>query len=43
MDEKDDLYLPIESVCKIYQTLSEHGYGEMGTQAIIDYYINQLS
>ncbi|MBK2401869.1 MULTISPECIES: NAD(P)-dependent oxidoreductase [unclassified Erysipelothrix] len=44
MDEKDDLYLPIvESVCKIYQTLSEHGYDEMGTQAIIDYYINQLS
>lgn len=43
MDEKEDLYLPVvESVCKIYETLSENGYDEMGTQAIIDYYIKQL-
>lgn len=43
MDEKDDLYLPVlENVCRIYQILSDNGYDEMGTQAIIDYYMKQF-
>ena len=43
MDEKHDLYLPIlENVTKIYQILSDEGMGDNGTQAIINYYVNQL-
>lgn len=43
MDEKSTLYLPIlENVTTIYQILSDEGLGDMGTQAIINYYINQL-
>ena len=43
MDEKHDLHLPIvESVTKIYQTLLDNNYGEMGTQAIIEYYLKKL-
>lgn len=43
MDEKSTLYLPIlENATTIYQILSDEGLGDMGTQAIINYYINQL-
>ncbi len=43
IDEKNSLYLPIlENVTTIYQILSDEGLGDMGTQAIINYYINQL-
>lgn len=40
MDEKDDLFLPtVEAVHKIYTTLETQGLADMGTQAIIEYYI----
>lgn len=43
MDEKNELYLPIVSnVCKIYEILSDKGYDDNGTQAIIDYYLKKL-
>ncbi len=43
LDEKEDLKLSIvESVVKIYDLLVEDGYEDYGTQAIFDYYINQL-
>lgn len=40
IEEKNDLYLPtVEAVHKIYHSLESQGLGDMGTQAIIDYYI----
>lgn len=43
IEEKNSLYLPIlENVTTIYQILSDEGLGDLGTQAIINYYINQL-
>ena len=43
IDEKNSLYLPIlENVTTIYQILSDEGLGDLGTQSIINYYINQL-
>ncbi|QIK70438.1 NAD(P)-dependent oxidoreductase [Erysipelothrix sp. HDW6C] len=43
MDEKHDLYLPIvENVTKIYDVMSEQGFAENGTQAIIEYYLQKL-
>lgn len=43
LDEKDSLRLNIvENTVKIYETLVESGYDDFGTQAIFDYYLNQL-
>lgn len=43
IEEKDELYLPIvENVTKIYQALSNAGYDDLGTQAIIDFYLKDL-
>lgn len=43
LSEKDELLLPVvESVTKIYEILSEQGYGDTGTQAILDYYLNSF-
>lgn len=43
IEEKNELYLPlVENVTKIYQTLSNAGYDENGTQAIIDFYLKDL-
>ncbi|NMB18508.1 MAG: NAD(P)-dependent oxidoreductase [Erysipelothrix sp.] len=43
LDEKDDLKLNIvENVAQIYTILVEEGYDDFGTQAIFDYYLNQL-
>jgi len=43
LDEKDGIHLNIvENTVKIYETLVEAGYDDYGTQAIFDYYLNQL-
>ncbi|MEG0524884.1 MAG: NAD(P)-dependent oxidoreductase, partial [Erysipelothrix sp.] len=43
LDEKGPLYLPVvENVTKMYQVLSDNGYSEDGTQAIIEYYLQEL-
>lgn len=43
LDEKEILELNlVENVVKIYDTLMEADYGDYGTQAIFDYYLNQL-
>lgn len=43
LDEKDDLKLKIvENVVKIYETLVDSGYEDYGTQAIFDYYLDQI-
>lgn len=43
LDEKEDLKLDVvENVVKIYDTLIEAGYNDFGTQAIFDYYLDQL-
>ena len=43
LDEKEDLKLDVvQSVVKIYEILVDEGYGDKGTQAIFEYYINQL-
>lgn len=42
LEEKKDLSLPVvEQVTKAYQFLSDHGFNEEGTQAIIEYYLRQ--
>lgn len=42
LEEKKDLALPVvEQVTKAYQYLSDHGFNEDGTQAIIEYYLRQ--
>ena len=39
IDEKGDLFLPtLSAVHQIYETLNEEGLGDLGTQAIIQYY-----
>lgn len=41
IEEKNDLYLPVvDAVHSIYSTLETQGLGDLGTQAIINYYIN---
>lgn len=43
LEEKENLKLSVvESIVSIYESLMEAGYENYGTQAIIDYYINQL-
>ena len=41
--EKEELVLVlVENVVKIYELLVENGYEDYGTQAIFDYYLDQL-
>ena len=43
LEEKDDLKLDIvENIVRIYESLIADGYDDYGTQAIFDYYLNQL-
>ncbi|BCR35615.1 NAD(P)-dependent oxidoreductase [Mariniplasma anaerobium] len=43
MDEKENLDLKVlETVTKAYQVLSDKGFNEKGTQAIIEYYIQKM-
>lgn len=43
LEEKSDLSLPVvEQVTKVYQYLSDQGFSENGTQAIIEYYLRQV-
>lgn len=43
MAEKDDLALPVlEQVTRAYALLSKHGYSDMGTQSIIEYYLRKM-
>lgn len=43
MEEKEDLDLKVlETVTKAYQVLSDKGFNEKGTQAIIEYYIQKM-
>lgn len=43
MEEKDNLDLKVlETVTKAYQVLSDKGFSEKGTQAVIEYYIQKM-
>jgi 3-hydroxyisobutyrate dehydrogenase len=43
MEEKDHLDLKVlETVTKAYQVLSDKGFSEKGTQAVIEYYIQKM-
>lgn len=41
--EKEDLSMPVlEQVTRAYELLAKHGYADMGTQAIIEYYLRKM-
>ncbi len=43
LEEKGNLNLEIvEKVAKAYQILQDHGYGDKGTQSIIEYYLQDM-
>jgi len=43
LEEKGNLNLEIvEKVAKAYQILEDHGFGDKGTQSIIEYYLQEM-